>query len=328
MKKYCTLLALVLVLVLILSACGNAPEQSSPAVVQTVESPEEVTATNPPQAAESLAEELALVKDPAKATTEPETEETVWEWDIDAELFCFPFLKEICGAEIIDVSQVEDGQIQLVYKNADEDTLEEFLYYCSTCGLYANQYNRDDNLILYDLKPVGVAYNGIVALDPEAKQMLILTENVNNAVTEDQLREHLAYYEQELSFPADFGKNVFPQFYATIGEPQPMGRVGSDIYYIFDGDKFWCEWYSDVSYLELRRYIDEMILCGFDVRLVTGILDDNGALSTAVLHFSNGDADVALSYDYEDESVSIYYETGTMWTLLYGEDYATYIPKK
>lgn len=315
MKKQILLLALLLTLSCLLPACGsaepNTPQQPTAAPVVTTE-PTTQPSTEPT----------------AEAPTAPTTEPAVVE--IPDAPFYLPVADTIGGASFLEAYIDEDGIINILYENGTQSALEEFLYYCAACGLYSSEGMLSGDIPGYWLYPMGIPYMALAYLEPETGYLVILSENTSNLnlLDQDQLDTYLAYYEQELSFPADYGKNVFPQFFASIGEPQPLGLQGAEVDYVFDGGAFWQEFYWDVSYEEAKKYVDEMILCGFDAWIVTGILDEENALQTTVLQLSNGDADVVLSYDAADGSAIVYYESGTMWTLLSGEDYARYIPQK
>lgn len=336
MKKQWIALFLILLMVLNLAACGSAEPQDTTPQTQPATNPAEVTEPQP-TAAPTAATEPQPTTAPAEVTEpQPTTAPTVVTEpaedfeiaDVDSMIFAFPLLEEIGGATLETVVDNEDGTYSLVYTDAGFETLEEYLYCCSTCGLYAFLQEENASMITYLLYPIGVPFFCKVVLDLEGHHMYIILENTEYIATPASMEAHLPYYEQELSFPAEYGKNVFPQFNASIGEPQPMGYQGAEVDYLFDGAPFWCEMYLDVSYAKIRKYVDEMILCGFDVRLVAGQTNDKGALTLAVLHFSNGDADVAIKYDFEDQDVSYYTEGGTIWTLLTGEDYYRYIPQK
>lgn len=325
MKKV-SLVAACLLLVLMLTACGMGTDEKTTLPTEKPTQTTERETTLPPSEAEET--EPSEETQPASETQAPTEDTNVEAVDIDRMIYAFPILEEIGGAKLQDVVQDQDGLFRMLYENGSAEDLEEYLYYCATCGLYANAVDMGGDVIVYDLYPLGVSFYCRIALDPANGDMEIILENPENVVSWEQLENHLAYYEQEISFPAEFGKNVFPQFNASIGQTQPMGRVGSDVDYLFDGGAFWNEWYSEVSYGDMRKYVNEMILCGFDVRLVAGQMDDTGALMLAVLHFSNGDADVAVMYDFGEEDASYYTEGGTIWTLLTGEDYTRYIPQK
>lgn len=265
------------------------------------------------------------VQTPSKPVVPQETEPVK---DLTAS-FYLPLLQTIGDAKYDRVAADGSGYANIIYNNGSLEALREYLFYCAACGLYSREVTLSNGLTVYYLHPMGVPYKGAVYLDPETSQLIINTEIIENMLEADELEAHMAYYDQELSFPASFGKNVFPQFYASINAPRPqVGRSGSEVDYVFDGGKFWNEMYWDVSYTAVRKYLDEMLLCGFETWVVTGDMDDNGALQTTVLQLSNGDADIVLTYDAADGDVSIYYESGTMWTLLDGENYTRYIPQR
>lgn len=324
MKRKLFIGLLLSILIVMLTACGGeSSEATQSQPVPTVAAAEE-TATEP-----APAEPAATEPAPApEEVTEPAAEEEAPVTMPDTPYY-IPLPETIGEATYAYDRWDEEQQIaEIYYQDADQETLEEYLYYCAACGLYASKRELEGDLTAYYLAPMGQAYWGAVYLDQEKGQLVLLTEVNDGVIGQAQLDAYLAYYEQELSFPAEFGKNVFPQFYASIGEPQPKGMIGESVDYVFDGAPFWAEMYFGVTYQEVRKYLDEMLLCGFDIWIVTAALDDNDVIQTMVLQLSNGDADVVLSYDVADEDAFIYYESGTMWTLLYGEDYVRYIPQR
>lgn len=239
-----------------------------------------------------------------------------------------PLMDTVEDAELVYGKLTEEGTANVVYMPADEDTLDYFMYLCNICGLYgAETETEDKNLIAYELFAPGTTHRCVLCLDKEEETMIFSVPDTLYPVLQEDVEKELEYYEQEISFPAKFGKNVFPQFFASIGKSQPMGNIVSEVDYAFDGAECWMERYSGIPYAAFQKYIFEMILCGFSIEIDGGSVKD-GKLVTTIFHFDNGDAEVIVVYDSEDETASVYYEPGVTYYLLSGKEYKKYIPQK
>lgn len=240
-----------------------------------------------------------------------------------------PLMETLEDADLVSVEVDDEENIYLVYMPADMDTLDYLMYLYSICGIYGREtVIKDKNLMVYELCVPGTDYSGLAYLDKKDKSLIVKAPGEIEGLTQEEMEEELEYYEQEISFPAKFGKNVFPQFFASVGKSQPMGNMVSKIDYVFDGAKCWMEMYSDISYPTLQKYIREMILCGFSVEITNGAKSEDNELITTIFHFDNGDAEVIVRYDSEDGDVCVYYEPGVTYYLLSGKEYKKYIPQK
>lgn len=309
----------------------DALKPTAPTTAQSATKPEQ---TQPPAATAPVQTEPPATTAPAEtespaatvpAQTVPPTTAAPLVLD---QPYYLPIAEFLGDAEFYDGDVDENGNILLCYSDADESAVEDLLFICTACGLFNLPVELEGYSQAYGLYAPGEAYYAITYLDAQKGLLYLEANPTDNLLYQAELDALLPYYDQELTFPAEFGKNVFPQFYASIGQSVPLGMQGSGVSHVFGGGAFWCEMYFDVSYDALRKYIDEMLLCGFDAWVVTGSLAEDKTLTKAVLQLSNGDADIVISYDAGDNSVLVYYESGTMWTILSGEDYARYIPQK
>ncbi len=240
--------------------------------------------------------------------------------------FYFPMPSSLGGAELVD-DAVIDGTRCLMYKNADMDAVSLYLMLCPILGLYPGQVDGDDELTRFLLVHPGADFYGKLLYSESDGVLLILIPQDALTAEDDALSKHLEYFEQDVSFPADMGEIVFPQFFASIGldiSSRP-GRIAEGV---FKDKKAWAESYSAVFYGQLQKYVDEMVLCGFEVSCVYYNGKDSDGVEEIQLLFSNGEAHILISYKPELFRVEIYYESGITWTLLSGADYARYIPQR
>lgn len=319
MKRRSVLLVLfVLAAVLTWTACGKAPE-----------APEE---TGKPAVTE--APEVEETQVPA-VTEEPETESPSPEDSMDSERISYPFDSYVprnipVPEKILDVPQVysktDENNAYLVYAPADRDTLQAYLKLCAYSGWFNRETVFDDGITRYALLQPGSDLFGVAYLD-EDEDRLVVTFDLDCHIFEDEELEILmSYYLQDLTLPTENGRNVMPQFYASVGQRPYLESLMGDMDYCFDGAMCWTEMYAQINFGRLWRYASDMMLCGFDVWYDATRADDNGCVQQVLLHFSNGDAEVIVMYDAEDETAVVHYKPGVSYNLISGEDYLKYIP--
>lgn len=272
------------------------------------------------------AEPVAPIKPEATtAPTEPKKPELL---DVTKDMY-IPFLKSVGEAALAGVETTDDNTAILVYKDADEKDLELFVTLCTYCGLFRYGGIQENGMIQYYLLRPDSDYIGGVALIPETGEMIFETQLEDVLALEEKQMEELSdYYLQDLVLPSDYGPNVHPEFFASIG------RTGADSTGLVDNKfgnepaKCWREVYSKVTYPTLHQYLSDMILCGFDIWYDFVEFEENGVLDTAVFCLENGSSSLLIVYYAGSEMVTVFYQPGVDRYLLKNADYAKYMPQK
>lgn len=229
---------------------------------------------------------------------------------------CLPVPSVLDAAELADVHVSEDEtEAYLFYAPASKGDLDYYLTVCAVLGTYAKP--MDDSGKEYRLFVPGSAYAGFVSFDPEQKYILVYTTLDASIFGDEALEDMLGIFSCEVRLPADAGSaNVFPQFYACV-EKQPYFQTtieGSSS--IFNGQKCWTEMYDGMTNDKIDWYTTIMLLFGFDVRAdyIQGSVEEG--VTTCVLHYSNGDAEVIVVYTPAQGNAQVSYKPGVSVYLL------------
>jgi len=233
-----------------------------------------------------------------------------------------PLPETLIEAGLTDAGETDSSEIYCIYESATREDLDYFLTLCSMNGIYRKELAADT----YVLVRPGTDFSAVIQLKPEG-YILLLLPNDCMMLTEEGFNGLIAYFTQPVSLPSGKGSNVFPEFFASIGVTQSKGTVAPLSGY-FDDMNCWTEYYSDITADDIQKYTDEMILCGFDVWVDTIAADENDEIFAYVLHLSNGDAEIVLSYFLDTKTIHVSYKPGVSYHLLSGEEYAQYIPQR
>lgn len=318
MKKKILALLLALVIAVSMAACGEAapdptkaPEKET--TVPAVETTEPVKET---QAPETTA--------PAEETTAP-TEPAQFP-DVRYRTH-FPVLENFGKAELVDVSESENGSLFLVFDNVSQDEAELFLAICSWCGLYSRETKDDDGATVYYLLRPGDSFIAAAARKPGEKQMVVQIQGDCAPVSQAEVEVMAEYYLQDMAIPGSFGSNVMPQFYASIGRTRAdTDGLVSNIFRT-ESETCWVEVYYEMDYSLLHRYLSDMMVCGFEIWFDNLSFGEDGSVSSSTLMLSNGTSRIAVNFDAESEMAIVYYEPGVDRYLLSGAEYQKYIPQ-
>lgn len=243
--------------------------------------------------------------------------------------FSIPVPETFDGCELC-YDKTEDSRRTVAYQNASEDTQELYLQVCASMGLYPLQQKTKDGTVFFYLCSPGTDIIGKVLLDESQHFLFVQHKEGTPVVTDKDLEQHLEYYNQTLKFPASMGKLVFPQFYASAGlnVSSVPGQVVKNTF----GDKSaWVETYKMISYEQFRKYIDEMILCGFRVTCANADQNDDGVITQIKLLLSQDDCELYAFFNVISDDVNVVfiaYKSGVTYQLLSGSDYAKYIPQR
>lgn len=338
MKKSIVFWSLILLVGMLFSACAGeteSPVDTIPGGVEESESAIESESESFPAESESVSEETETETAPAEseeesAAAESESELVSAEFpDVENQIW-FPLPEQLRGAVLEEASVIEDKDaFFLGYSNATLEDAQQFVTYAGYCGLYHTGPQQNDGRTIYYLARPGSDFIGIVIFDSEnaylyveAPSACMLAETARLKVMED-------YYLQDISLPTGYGPNVLPEFYASVG------RGGADndgmISNLFgeDPELCWYEFYSNLEYADLHRYLSDMMLCGFDIQYDSAKFSEDvtNTIVSAVYMISNGTSRVAVSYNTEDKTATVFYEPGVDRYLFKGAEYAAIIPE-
>lgn len=313
------LVILMLAAVLTWTACGKTPEVPKETQKNTATENTKEKETQAPTVSEA-----------------PETESTIPQKSTSSERVAYPFANGFVPLNVPLPEKILDAQLvytdsdeklgYLGYTPANQDTLQAYLKLCAYGGLTSMEQTMSNGLTRYVLAQPGSDFWGVAYLD-ESNDYLIVAFDLDCDVNEDaQLEELMAYYLQELTLPTENGRNVMPQFYASVGRTPYMQNLVGSLDYCFDGAMCWTEWYGEIDLARLWRYVSDVMLCGFDVWADYYDADDDGLVNMTLLHFSNGDAEVIVLYNAQDKNATVHYKPGVSYNLISGADYAKYIP--
>lgn len=331
-RRFGFLMILMLVAALTWTACGaksEVPKETRKAAVAETEKEErEYTPTEPQESEEEMQETAPDETQETETGIEAEpvpAERIAYPFSGDYVPKCVPFPETVLGAQRTYANK-KDGMAYWVYAPADQDTLYAYLKLCAYSGLINAEQTLTDGTVRYDLVQPGSDFWAVVYLDDAEEQLLVATDENNSIFEDGTLGALTEYYLQELTLPSENGRYVMPQFYASVGRnPFFQNQMGS-LSYCFDDAMHWTEWYNEIDLAKMWRYTSDMLLCGFDVCLDYYEMDDNGYLQLALLHFSNGDAEVIVMYQAAEKQADVHYKPGVSYNLLSGEDYLKYIP--
>lgn len=318
---------LVLALVLTCAACGQEPEMEAETTKATQYQTEEKSTEKPTeQEAETEVPETTEETQPESSFPEKSVAQRIsYPFDADFVPQGLPFLEDILGAPL-ESAETDEEKAYLLYTSADEDTLQVYLKLCAFSGLTSIEYTSSEKELVYGLIQAGSDFWGMVVLDKEEDYLLVAVDLESNVYNGDALNGIVEYYLQDLALPTENGPNVMPQFYASTNTSPYFQNVMGDLSYCFDNKMCWTEMYSGITLEKMWRYTSDMLLCGFDVWADQAKADDNGVVVKELLHFSNGDAEVIILYDAEDETATVHYKPEVLYNLLSGADYLQYIP--
>ncbi len=328
MKK--RMLALILALTMALMAgCagGNAPDETNPATTQAPVPTTQATvpATEAPAATtEAPVPTTVPTTVPTEAPTEPVEMLTV---QAVAQDIYFPLLETVGDAVLQETGMLNEDTFILIYSDADEADLNDFLTLCAYCGLFSYGGTQADGTVQYNLLRPGSDYMALLILMPETGILEMRTPVDCYAVTEDSLGDLIDYYMQDLVLPTGYGPNVHPQFYASIGTTAPDSAALVDNYFGGEPDQCWREVYTKVDYPTLHKYLSDMMLCGFDIWYKSIEPGENGVLNTMILWLENGTSALMIVYHADSGMANLFYQPGIDRYLLSGTEYATYIPR-
>lgn len=335
MKKGKCLPIILICVMMIFSACGGSNQQEHETndtiekqTMEVVQGVEQTSESSKETEADSVIE--TTTESNTEYVSEPEStvvlDESVFTKCIEE--IVIPVPEMVNGVPMVEAGQVSDTEMYLVYQTANEDTLASYLKLCSLCGLQSYLMDQNDTATQYAILKPGQSYAGMVVLDHTDDFLYILTDMNIMGYETAELEYMMEYYLQDIVLPTEMGTNAMPQFYASVNvAPYYQGVVG-EISYVFDNASCWTELYSDIDYKTLWQYMNDMLVCGFDIWLDMVRFDDNNVLDKSVIHFSNGDAEVIVVYDAADKNASVYYKPGVSYNLLDGDDYAKYIPQR
>lgn len=236
-----------------------------------------------------------------------------------------PLLDTINDAPFVQSGDSSENEIYYAYDPADADDLEYFLTLCAITGVYSYPYSIDETQQTYLLLKPGTDFAAIISYSIENGFMTVSAPRDCPATDEETLSAAIDYFLQDVALPSGNGANVMPQFYASVNSMiVSSGTFGLNG--IFDGELAWTEYYKNISFAQMDKYISEMMLCGFDVTITDFACGDDGVIDNCLYILDNGDAQIIVLYT--DDYVSVHYKPGVSYYLLSGEEYAQYIPQR
>ena len=230
-----------------------------------------------------------------------------------------PIAEQLSTASISGtVYEEESGIACIEYSPADSNDLDYLFTLCAACGTFSIQIpnssgRQEQNYML--LVP-GTDYTAYAAYDSQESYVRLFFPDSASVVDGDNLEKLLDTLCVTPRLPSGSGKNVLPQFYACV-ERQPVWTgLQGEISYVFDDQMCWTEIYDEVDDVKLSKYTIKMLQFGCSVGCETFSTDDAGRYDPCVLHFSNGDAEVIVSYSARDQRATVYYKPGISYNLL------------
>ena len=250
-----------------------------------------------------------------------------------AEDITLPLVERLGPAVKADtITSQEEGRVVVVYEPADESSLDEFLMMAPMCGVYpmAMELDPSSTLEAYFLIGPGTALDGYIIYAPEEQQLCIdfALPAGDIYILNERSAEALRYmYDYDMKLPADATGNVAPQFYAVMNRQPFYDGVMGDAAFAFDGASCWTEWYDEVELGKMGDYATIMGLFGFSAEVDLYDMDEYGVISTVLLRFDNGDAQVLVLYNATEKTATVYYEPGVTYYLLDGGDLNDILPQ-
>lgn len=226
-----------------------------------------------------------------------------------------PVCEKIGSAQLADVQISDDhSEVYLAYAPASSSDMELYLTVCSLVGTYCKP--TDASGMNYRLFVPGSAYGGTVRYDSEKKEMIVYSPAGPHFVSDEELDDLLSFANRDVKLPANASGSVFPQFYACVNRsPYNQGTVEGSTS-IFSGKKCWTEYYDGMTNDSILLYTKLMYLFGFDMRADSILGSMEEGVTTCVLHYSNGDAEVIVIYTPAQGAASVSYKPGVSMTLL------------
>lgn len=226
------------------------------------------------------------------------------------------------------LSYISDETDWFQYDDVERADLNECLRICASFGSYPYRYYDPDaeDLEDYLLITPGAPLGALVIYSPAEKIMGIqLIDNVNFVFQED-VDKRLSIIPEDYVLPAGINAQyVLPQFYQVLSigkdaihQPSWQG-LASEVSYVFDGQECWCESYSNVDPMYLELYTMYLYVFNFDVQVDSFMAADDDTISTVVLHYTNDEAEVIVTY-FASGSASVYYKPGISYYLLSGSE--------
>jgi len=228
--------------------------------------------------------------------------------------FRIPALSRLATAELVYIPKEGDEALILGYAPATQEDVQYLLTICAMLGSYAKCVETDGSL--YALKAPGNDCLGILAYDQEEEILILQLDEDTSLVKESTVDNLLDFLSTDVKLPADATGNVAPQFYAAVNrQPYKSCLTGSSL---FDEQMHWTEFYDMIDNDLLMRYTQLMTLFGFQASMnFTSVVEEGEYTS---LLYSNGEAEIIVSYDAARQSAIVDYKPGVSYTLLDGGD--------